>query len=224
MIVVVSFRQPPRLENDPLQPYPSHHRTVGWSAMGKRVHRAPYSLDTKGIQELPFEDIKAILRGADDLIGTGGHSMLVKVLRGSRMKKVLELELDQSPVYGHFRDLPEDDVLARVDWMIRHGYLAIEYDYRLPILVYTRKGWEIERETYAEELLEGFDERLREGPPYDMADLKDRERQLILLLLDKVEASRDRKYLPLLEAWKAIDYRKVRERIGEVMAGITADA
>ena len=192
--------------------------------MGKRVRQVPYSLDTKGIQELPFEEIKAILRGADDLIGTGGRNLLVKVLRGSRMKKVRELELDQSPVYGHFRDLSEDVVLARIDWTIRHGYLAIEYDYRLPILVYTRKGWEIERETYAEEFLQGFNERLREGPPYDMTYLKDRERSLILLLLDKVAASGDRKYLPLLEAWKAIDYRKVRERIDEVVARIVAES
>lgn len=190
--------------------------------MGRKVRRVPYSLDTKGIQELPFGDIKAILRGADDLIGSGGRNMLVKILRGSRMKKLLELGLDRSPVYGHFRDLPEDEVLARVDWTIRSGYLAIEYDYRLPILVYTPKGWEIERETYAVELLEGFDERLRKGPPYDMTYLKDRERGLILLLLDKVEATGDPKYLPLLEAWKAIDYRKVRERIGRVMKRITA--
>lgn len=136
--------------------------------MSRNVRRVPYELDPKGIQELPFADQKAILRGADELIGTGGRSMLVKILRGSRMKKILELELDKSPVYGHFRELPEEDVLARVDWMIMNGFLDLEYDYRLPILVYTPKGWEIERETYAAELLQGFDEHLRAGPPFDM--------------------------------------------------------
>ena len=76
-------------------------------------------------------------------------------------------------------------------------------------------GGEIERETYAEELLQGFDDLLVAGAePYDMSYLKDRARDMILLLLDKVEATGDRKYIPLLEAWAEFDYKKVRRRIG----------
>lgn len=41
----------------------------------------------------------AILRAADELIGAGGRSLLAKILKGSREKKVLELELDKTPVY-----------------------------------------------------------------------------------------------------------------------------
>jgi len=185
--------------------------------MSRKVHRVPYRLDPKGIPELAFADKKAILRGADDLIGSGGRSMLVKILRGSRMKKILELGLDKSPVHGYFRDLSDDEVLARIDWMIVNGFLAIEYDYRLPLLFYTREGWEIERETCADELLEGFDAHLHTGPPFDMTYLKDRERGLILLLLEKVEATQDPKYIPLLQAWQEIDYKKVRQRIGHVL-------
>jgi hypothetical protein len=91
--------------------------------------------------------------------------------------------------------------------------MKLEYDYRLPVLVFTDAGWEIEKETYANELLAGFDEILKKGqPPYDMSYLKDRNRSLILTLLDKVEASENPKYVPLLEAWAEIDYKKVRER------------
>ena len=185
--------------------------------MSRKVHRVPYQLDPKGIRALSAADLQAILRGADDLIGSGGRSLLVKVLRGSRMKKVLELGLDKSPVYGHFRELSDEDVLARIDWTIAEGFLGIEYDYRLPMLVYTPKGWEIERETYATELLQGFGERVANGPPYDMAYLKDRDRGLILLLLEKVEATGDAKYVPLLRAWQKIDYKKVRQRIGQTI-------
>jgi hypothetical protein len=185
--------------------------------MSRKVNRVPYQLDPRGIQQLPFADLQVILRGADDLIMRGGRSLLAKVLRGSRMQKVLELRLDRSPVYGHFRGLSDEEVLARIDWVILHGYLAIEYDYRLPLLVYTPKGWEIERETYASELLRGFDEQLRVGPPYQMQHLKDRDRGMILLVLEKVEATGDAKYIPLLEAWQQIDYKKVRHRIGRVI-------
>lgn len=37
------------------------------------------------------------------------------------------------------------------------------------------------------------------------------------MLLDKVEATGNAKYLPILESWELIDYKKVRERIREVI-------
>jgi hypothetical protein len=50
-----------------------------------------------------------------------------------------------------------------------------------------------------------------------MSYLKDRNRSLIWCLLDKIEASRNPKHLPLLEAWERIDYKKVKLRIEQVM-------
>ena len=50
-----------------------------------------------------------------------------------------------------------------------------------------------------------------------MSDLKDRNRQVIWRLLDKIEASGDPRYIPALEAWEPIDYRKVRARIRSVI-------
>ena len=186
--------------------------------MSRKVRRVPYTLNTRGTAALPRQDIAAILRGADDLIMSRGRSLLVKVLKGSRAKKVLELGLDENPAYGYYAHLKMEDILARVDWIIVNGYLDIEYDHRLPLLVYTEQGWEIERETYADELLLGFDRTLATGSePFDMEYLKDRARDMILLLLDKVEATGDKKYIPLLEAWAEIDYKKVRRRIGQVI-------
>lgn len=52
---------------------------------------------------------------------------------------------------------------------------------------------------------------------FSMNYLKDKNRDLISMLLDKVEATDDTKYLPILESWKLIDYKKVRERIWEVI-------
>jgi hypothetical protein len=189
--------------------------------MSRKVQRVRYSLDPKDVDKLSPEDLKAILRGADELIGSGGRSLLVKILKGSRAQEVLRLNLDQCPVYGYFHHLSTDDILARVDRAIIDGYLNIEYDYRLPVLVFTSAGWEIEKETFANELLAGFDELLKTSqPPYDMSNLKDRNRELIWFLLDKVEASGNPKYMPLLEAWSQIDYKKVKQRIMQVMRKI----
>jgi hypothetical protein len=186
--------------------------------MTRKVQRVRYQLDAHGIRSLPEAEIRAILRGADDLIMRGGRSLLVKILKGSRSRDVLNQSLDRSPVYGCFHDLPTAEVLARVDWVILNGYLTIQYDYRLPLLVYTERGWAIERETYADELLRGLNNAVTagQGPP-DMSYLKDKNRQVIWLLLDKLEASVDRRYIPLLSAWEQIDYKKVRQRIRRVI-------
>ena len=106
--------------------------------------------------------------------------MLVKILKGSQAQDVLRLHLDQCPAYGYFRHLSADEVLARIDRAILDGYLKVMYDNRLPVLVFTDAGWEIERENFANELLSGFDELLTtSAPPYDMSYLKDRNRTLI---------------------------------------------
>ena len=186
--------------------------------MSRKVRRVPYQLDTRDVKDLPLEEITAILRGADELIMSGGRSLLAKILKGSRDKKLLSLELDKSPVYGYYKHLTLADIQARVDWVIVHDYLDINYDYRLPLLRYTESGWEIERETYARELMEGFDDLIASGQTeFDMSYLKDRARDMILILLDMVEASGDTKYIPILEAWAEVDYKKVRKRIGEVI-------
>ena len=189
--------------------------------MSRKSQRVRYSLDPKDVDKLSPGDLAAILRGADELIGSGGRSLLVKILKGSRAQEVLRLNLDQCPVYGYFHHLTADDILARVDRAIIDGYLKVEYDYRLPVLVFTDVGWKIEKETFANELLAEFDVLLKSSqPPYDMSYLKDRNRSLIWCLLDKIEASGNPKYLPLLEAWAQIDYKKVKQRIAQSMRKI----
>lgn len=186
--------------------------------MSRKVKRIPYHLDAKEVEDLPLAEIAAILRGADDLIMTGGRSLLTKILKGSRDKKLLSLGLDESPVYGYYNHLTLADIQARVDWVILNRYLDIEYDWSLPLLRYTQWGWEIERKTYARELLNGFDDLLAsDQTEYDMVYLKDRARDMILLLLDMVAETGNPKYIPILEAWAKVDYKKVRMRISEVI-------
>lgn len=186
--------------------------------MSRRVRRVPVHLDAKGIKYLPFQEIKMILRGADPLIMSGGRSILAKLLKGSKEKKILELGLNRNPAYGFFKDLTIKEITKKIDWVILSDYLAIEYDYRLPLLVFTPQGWKIEMDTYSDELLAGFDKMLESGHEvFLMTYLKDRNRQMILMLLDKVEATKDPKYIPILEWWARVDYKKVQKRIREVI-------
>lgn len=185
--------------------------------MSRRVKKVRVSIDSKDVREMPMEDIKAIIRGADDLIMSGGRNLLAKILKGSKEKKLLELKLNESPVYGYFNELKIDDIIARVDFCIENEYLDIEYDYRLPLLIYTKKGWEIEKDIYSDEFLQKINE-VCFTKNYDFVlQLKDRNRELIFMLLDKIAATGSKQYIPVLEAWEKIEYKKVQNKINGII-------
>ena len=151
------------------------------------------------------------------LIGRGGRTQLSLLLKGSKAASIIANGLDRCPVYGFYRSMAIDDILRGIDWTIEHRYLRIEYSGRFPVLVFTERGWAIEVETMVQELVDMFEERLAAGPPYDFSELKDRDRGMIFLLLDKIEASEQPEFIPLLMAWAEIDYAKVRARIASVI-------
>lgn len=191
--------------------------------MAKRRARVQYSLDEGDIRTLPEDDIWMILRAADELINTGGRSMLAKILKGSKDKKVLEHKLDECPAYGYYRELAMDEVSNRVDWMIKKDFIRIEYNGRLPLLVFSEAGWEIEKETFAEELYQRFCRELEEGTEDILAELKDVNRQVVIEILKKIRGSRNERFIPLLEKWKAAEVRKVREQITGVQRALGAE-
>ena len=162
-------------------------------------------------------EIAAILRAADELIATGGRTMLSKILKGSRDKKLLEHGLDQCPVYGFYGQLTLSEISHRIDFVIENGYLEIEYSSRLPVIVYTEKGWEIERETYSQELLQKLSDLLSRNDFSFVEELKDRNRGMILLLIDKIRNTGNPNFIPLLRAWQFIEYKKVRHAIQGVI-------
>jgi aryl carrier-like protein len=189
--------------------------------MSRKIKKVPIYLHPQDSGPLTTEEIKIILRGADDLIGDGGRNILAKILKGSRDKKLLALGLDKSPVYGYYSNLTIYDITSKIDLLIKNRYLIIEFSGKLPVLVYSPKGWEIEKDIYTDELLSGFDNLIDSGIDcFNMLYLKDRSREMIILLLDKIRDSRDPKYIPILKAWKKIDYRKVRNRIDSVIMAL----
>jgi superfamily II DNA helicase RecQ len=181
----------------------------------------PVSLDSSGVSPLSDEEIRTILRGADDLIMSGGRSLLARVLKGSKQQAVLEKELDRSPVYGALRELSIDEITRRIDWMIEEGYLAIEYDYRLPLLKYTALGWAIERDVYAAELLGRLDREIEQGvQARDIGWLSERHPQVLELVVERISRSGDRKYLPFLRRWKDKASRRMSRQIRKAIEAL----
>lgn len=164
------------------------------------------------------DDVKAMLLAGDCIAGQAGRSMLAKVLKGSRDKKLLALGLDSTPAYGYFRSLTLDQITERVDWLILNDFMAIDHARDMPLLVFTDRGWDILIEMMVERMLKQWEIWVEANAvPMDMTYLKDRNRSMILLFLEKVAHTRDRRYIPLLQRWAPLDYRKVREAIGKVI-------
>jgi Probable zinc-ribbon domain/RQC domain len=166
------------------------------------------------ISRLSNEEIIVILRAADAIIAQGGRALLAKILKGSREKKVVQLGLDRCPVYGYFKSEKLDDIMQKIDWMIDHDFLEIEYYGKLPMIVFTGRGWHIESDQYADELLNEWKKWVKQGKQNpNMSYLKDRNREIILLLLDKIKESGEQAFIPYLELWEKVDYKKVRDEI-----------
>ena len=184
--------------------------------MSRKVRRVPVSLDAGEIKDLPQEDIRMILRGADELISTGGRSMLAKILKGSKDKTIFKYKLNGCPAYGYYQDMKLDDISKCIDWMIKEDYLRIEYDYRLPLLVFSEKGWQIEKETFAQELYQRMCLDVEEKKARVLFEMKEVNRQVVMCVLDKIEKEGTEEFLPYLEAWKMLEVKKVAARIAEV--------
>ncbi len=184
--------------------------------MSKKVRRVPVVLDAGEIKDLPQEDIRMILRGADELISTGGRSMLAKILKGSKDKTIFKYKLNECPAYGYYQDMKLDDISKCIDWMIKEDYLRIEYDYRLPLLVFSEKGWQIEKETFAQELYQRMCLDVEEKKARVIFEMKEVNRQVVMCVLDKIEKEGTEEFLPYLEALKMMEVKKVAARIAEV--------
>lgn len=177
------------------------------------VHLAPASSLTR-------RDLALILRAADSIIAKGGRTAVTQILKGSRDKRLLEYGLDSNPAYGSMKERSREEVASLVDRAIVDGYLEIAYDKDLPLLIFTARGWDLERKAMVTELFDDLDRKLDAGPPYDMTHLVDRNREMILDLLDAIEASCRPELRPLLLAWRDVDHRKVRARIDRVLSSL----
>jgi len=186
-----------------------------------RRRRVKVHLNKGNIRSLPMDEMKAILRAADDIVGVGGRSLLAKILKGSKDKKVLELKLNENPSYGFYKHITIEEIQHRIDWMILSDYLEIIYSGRLPIIVFSDKGWEIERDQFADELLAEWEMWVKESvTPVSMEYLKDRNREMMLLFLEKVKQTKNQAFIPFLKQWEKIEYKKMKKAIREVIEEI----
>ena len=53
-----------------------------------------------------------------------------------------------------------------------------------------------------------------------ISEMKDVNRLVVFSVLEKIRASKNAEFIPLLEQWKAVEVRKVREQIERVQKSL----
>ncbi len=184
--------------------------------MTKKINRVQYELNPCK-SRLNDKEIKTIIRGADDVVYEGGRTLLAKLLKGSKDKKIIEYGLDKNPSYGAFKPESIEEIISMIDRMIKDHYLRIEYDYRLPLLAYEEEGLKIAREIISDEYFQKVRDSVETGNFRLAETFKDKSREMIFMLLEKIRDKGSEKFMPFLEHWKNHDYKKVQARINNVI-------
>lgn len=176
-----------------------------------RRSRVTYNLSDLREQKAPSdEEINNILRAADEIITSAGRTTLAKILKGSKDKKVLENGLDQCPSYGYYNKLTIEEITKIVDWMIVNDYLNIYYNGRLPMIIFSEKGWETYKPYYVEELYTLILRVNEIGTENLIERLKQTNRQVVKMLLLKIGESMNIGFIRFLIKWEAAEVKKVR--------------
>ena len=202
-------------------PWVKAHADEG-KAMGKRDKpRSPVHLDSGGVDVSP-EELAAILHGADSVIHRGGRSQLVKLLKGSRDKRILEFGLDACDSYGVLSHLTLVEIAHRVDWAIEEGYLDYYYEWRQPLLMFTERGWELEKPVVVERYYEQFCEDVDDGEMRMAARMIDIKNEVQLDVIDLIAQRCDERCLEHLESWSSKATKRIRKKIGWAQRTIRA--
>lgn len=181
--------------------------------MGKRDRpRSPVHLDSGGVDVSP-EELAAILHGADSVVHRGGRSQLAKLLKGSRDKRILELGLDSDGSYGALSHLMLDEISHRVDWAIEKGYLGYYYEWRQPLLMFTERGWELEKPVVVEGFYKQFCCDVEDGEMRMAERMADIKNDVQLDVIDLIAQRCDERCLEHLETWSNKTTKRIRKKI-----------
>ncbi len=197
-------------------------QNTGVSVMARKQSRVSYQLTVVDEMIKPNEDeLKCILRAADEIIATAGRDMLAKILKGSRDKKVLAHGLDQCPVYGCFNNRTIAEIMRMIDWVIGSRYLALEYSGRLPMIIFAPKGWELYKPIYSEELHQLILQTSGDETVQALVEqLRSTNREVVLILLEQIAATKNIGVIRFLQQWQEVEVKKIRARINWAIAQI----
>ena len=191
--------------------------------MAKRnMPKSPVNLDSGNVGGLSPDELAAILDGASAVVHQGGRSQLVKLLKGSRDKRLLEFGIDAERAYGALSHLTLAEIGHRVDWAIERGFLTYYYEWRQPLLAFTERGWQAERPAVAREFFEAFLCDVETGEDAMAERMRDIKREVQSDVARLIGRHCDERCLLRLDAWEKQATKRVRKSIGGARRAIEA--
>ena len=196
----------------------------GWSR-NDHARRAP-GVKSTGPVPLSGEEERAIFAMLDAAVAVAGRTSVMMALRGSRAEKVRRLGVVDRPGHGFYAGRSEEEVMARIDTCFHRGWVRFEHTRDgLPLIVYTDaglekakgfvvEGWLAELRGQVEAVAAGRGLKLS----FLMSECPQRNHDTVFLLVDRLAREADADWLPLLRAWSAVETKRVRARLGEVIA------
>ena len=163
-----------------------------------------------------------ILEVADELVYEAGRTTLALALRGSRNQKLARYKVQDLPGFGMYRGMPEDEVLARVDQLVRDGILDIQASLDgFPLLAYTPHGLKLSENLVAQRWLRQMREHLPDEkpfhPPFAYDLMPNRNTRTLNLVIDVVLTDADEAWLPMLRSWSSGEVKKVRAKLAPLI-------
>lgn len=93
------------------------------------------------------------------------------------------------------------------------------------MIVFTPKGWEIEKHTYALEWYNKL-ESMTYNDSIDIEQIKQLlnvNREVVLIILEMIKKNHNTKFIALLLYWKEIEVKKVRTEINKVISSLQSN-
>ena len=110
------------------------------------------------------------------------------------------------------------EITKIIDWMIVKDYLDIDYDGRLPLIIFSARGWERYKPIYVEELFLKI-LLLDEDQTEDIINqLKQTNRQVIEMLLLRIGENGNNQFIEFMINWEAAEVKKVRTLINHAIS------
>lgn len=168
---------------------------------------------------------RAIFSVLDAAVYKAGRTSVMMALRGSRAEKVKRLGLVDRPGHGFFAGWSEEGVMAKIDTCFHRGWLRFERTREgLPLLGYTEEGLAKAMGYAADLWLEEL--RAQVGPvaagrelklSFLLTDGQQRNHGTVFLMIERLAREADAGWLPVLRAWFAVETKRVRARLREVI-------
>lgn len=172
-------------------------------------------------------ELRLILETADAMVYEAGRSTLVLALRGSKNKKLEKFKNEYLPGFGYYRELSEEEVLARVDQLIHRDLLKIDTTREgFPLLGLTPQGLELTEgwaaERWLAELREHFDDTTPYLPSFSHNRMPNRNLRTLMRMLDTLESEHNPACIPFLTHWREHETARIRGRLDLILKKLHA--